>query len=204
MKKLLVYIFLLLSVTAYSQSIGNIFKRMPADMLPGFTDANKTMLLVDTGKTVVPYALGEIVKDFQTDDYLKLKTSDVGTIQLKLLPITADSSIVCVIRTVCASACDSHITFFTTEWEDLKSNDFLPVISKEIFFDSSQKNSDKYKYAVSLPDISPISAEFVRGQKDLTLKFDVETYLSSEVFEEIKPLLKSESVILKWNNKQFN
>lgn len=204
MKKLFIYIFLSLSITAQAQSISDVFKQMPADMLPGFTDANKTMLLVDTGTTVVPYALGEMEKEFQTSDYLKLKTSEVGTLQLKLLPIASDSSVVCVIRTVCASACDSHISFFTTDWEKLDGNDFLPIISKEIFFDSSQKDSDKYKYAVSLPDVSPISAEFVGRQNDLTLHFDAETYLSPVIFEEVKPFLKNESVVLKWNNIRFN
>lgn len=204
MKKLFIYIFLLLSVATQAQNIGDIFKQMPSDMLPGFTDANKTMLLVDTSTTTVPYALGEVKKEIQTKDYLKLRTSDIGTIQLKLLPIAEDSTIVCVIRTVCASACDSNISFFTTEWQELNTNDFLPTISKEIFFDSSKKNTNGYKYAVSLPDVSPISAEFISGKNDLTLKFDAKTYLSSVIYEEVKPFLKNESVVLKWNNKRFN
>ena len=204
MKKALVYIFLFISVTLSAQNIGDIFKQMPTNMLPGFTEANKTMLLVDTGKTVVPYALGEIEKQVQTNDFLKLKTSAVGTIQLKLLPIAEDSSIICVIRTVCAKACDSYIAFFSTDWKELDKNNFLPTISKEIFFDSSQKNSDKYKYAVSLSDISPISAEFVNEQEDLTLKLNIEVCLSKDDFEEAKPFLKNESLVLKWNNNRFN
>lgn len=203
MRKIVIYISLFLSITVYGQNISDIFKTMPADMLPGFTDDNKTMLLVDTSKTIIPYGLGEIEKQLQTNDFLKLKTSEAGTLQLKLLPITADSSIVCVIRSACAPACDSNIRFFTTQWSELDGKKFLPNITKEIFFDSAKKNSDTYNYAVSLSDISPIAAEFKDGQKNLTLKFDVKSYLSAEMFEEIKPFLKSESVILKWDNGQF-
>lgn len=203
MRKTVLFISFLLSATIYAQDIGDVFKSMPSEMLPGFTDANKTMLLVDTGKTVVPYALGEIEKLSHTNDYLIINTSDIGTMQLKLLP-TADSSVVCVIRTVCAKACDSNIRFFTTDWQEVDSKTILPEISKEIFFDSSQKNSDKYKYALSLPDISPISAEFVNGKDDLTLRFDAKTYLSAEFYEEVKPFLKSETVLLSWHNGKFN
>jgi hypothetical protein len=80
----------------------------------GVSEGNKTMLLVDSGKTTVPYALGEIKKLEQSSDYLKIKTSDAGTTQLKMLPVAKDSSIVCIIKTVCAEACDSHISFYTT------------------------------------------------------------------------------------------
>ncbi len=199
-----IWIFLLsVSIVAKGQNIGEVFKTMPSELLPGVSEGNKTMLLVDSGQTTVPYVLGEIKKVGQRNDYLKIKTSDVGTIQLKLLPVTSDSSIVCIIKTVCADVCDSHIFFYTTKWEKVESNIFLPKISSEIFFDSSKKERENYKYAVSLHHIFPISATFSESGYDLTLTFNYKALLTDDQIAEVKPFLKSDTVLIKWENASF-
>lgn len=200
----LIWIFFLsVSFLAEGQNIGEMFKSMPAALLPGVSEGNKTMLLVDSGETVVPYALGEIKKLRQSSNFLEIKTSGIGIIQLKLLPVEKDSAIVCVIKTVCANACDSHITFYTTKWEEIGNKTFLPEVSQEIFFDSSKKERENYKYAVSLHHIFPISATFSESGYDLTLTFNYKALLSDEQIAEIKPFLKSDSVVLMWNNAVF-
>jgi hypothetical protein len=120
-----------------------------------------------------------------------------------MLPVAADSVIVCLIKTVCGDICDSNITFYTTNWEILQKEQFLPVVSAENFFDSSKKERENYKYAVSLPDIYPISAEFSDGSSDLTLRFNYREHLNDDQIAEIQPYLKSDSIILKWNNAIF-
>ena len=69
--------------------------------------------------------------------------------------------------------------------------------------DSSKIESENYKYALSLPDIYPISAEFSDGSSDLTLRFNYREYLNDDQIAEIQPYLKSDSIILKWNNATF-
>lgn len=203
MKKLFILLFTVIAMTGYGQTIADVFKTMPIGLLPGFSENNKVMLLVDTGKTVIPYALGEIEKLQYNRDYLKIKTSDIGTTQIKLLPITPDSTIVCVIKTVCGSACDSHIAFYTTAWEKTDNDAFLPEISLDFFFDSSQKRAENHKYAVSLPDIYPVYAEFRSGNNDLTLTLDYKSHLSADLIAEFESFLKSDSIVLKWNNASF-
>ncbi|WP_298653497.1 DUF3256 family protein [uncultured Proteiniphilum sp.] len=196
-------LFLLISLLAEGQNIGDLFKSMPSELLPGVSEGNKTMLLVDSGETTVPYALGEIKKLRQSNDYLEIKTSDIGTTQWKLLPIEKDSTIICVIKTVCANACDSHISFYTTNWEKIDNNTFLPEISQEIFFDSSKKEMENYKYGVSLQHIYPISAAFSESGSDLTLTFNYKPLLTEDQIAEIKPFLKSDTIVLKWENVSF-
>jgi hypothetical protein len=195
--------FLSVSLSAEGQTISDLFKAMPPELLPGVSDGNKTMLLVDSGETTVPYALGEIKKLEQSDDYLKIKTSDAGTTQLKLLPFGNDSSIVCVIQTACLEACDSHVSFYTTTWEKIENNTFLPEISEEIFFDSSKKEAKNYKYTVSLQHVYPVSADFSEKGSDLTLTFNYQPFLTNDRIAEIKPLLKSDAIVLKWKNGSF-
>ena len=203
MKKITTIFLLLLSMTATGQTIADLFRSMPSELLPGVSEANKTMLLVDSGKTSVPYALGEIGKIAQSNDFVHIRTSDAGDLQLKVLPLSSDSLIVSVIQTVCAGVCDSRIYFFTTNWEELDQELFLPQLSSEIFFNSSKKDSDNYKYAVSLPDIFPISARFGKTGTDLTLELHYRERLTDDQTEEIKPFLVSDTLLFEWENGSF-
>lgn len=203
MKKIFFFLFLFVSASVFSQKIDDVFKTMPNNIFPGLSDGNRTMLLVDTGKTVITYPLGNIEKLAHSVDFLKIKTSDAGTTQIKLLPLINNTQIICLITTVCAKACDSNIRFYSTDWEELDANPLLPEISPETFFDESKNNSENYKFALSLPDIYPISAEFENGSNTLTLKLDVEKYLSNQQLAEIKPFMKSDTVKLTWNNTSF-
>lgn len=203
MKTILINLLLLLSIMAAGQTAGDLFRSMPSGLFPGVSEGNKTMLLVDSGNNSVPYALGDISKIAHEKDFLQVRTSAAGDLQIKLLPLSDDSLIVCLIQTVCAGVCDSRISFFSTTWQELDQGMFLPELSKEIFFNSSKKNSDNYNYAVSLPDIYPISAEFSDGSSDLTLRFNYREHLNDDQIAEIQPYLKSDSIILKWNNATF-
>lgn len=203
MHHLILLFFLSLSNIVEAQQVGDLFKAMPPELLPGVSEGNKTMLLVDSGKTTVPYPLGEIVKEAYGNDYLRLQTSKIGTLQLKLLPVSEDSVVVCLIKTVCGNVCDSHISFYTSEWKKLGKEAFLPTISAEIFLNSSQKKSENDKYAVSLPDIYPISATFNETGTDLTLTFHYKERLAEEQIQQLEPLLKGDSVVLTWKNGSF-
>ena len=203
MHHLILLFFLSLSTIVEAQQVGDLFKAMPPELLPGVSEGNKTMLLVDSGKTTVPYTLGEIVKEAYGNDYLRLQTSKIGTLQLKLLPVSEDSVVVCLIKTVCGNVCDSHISFYTSEWKKLNKEAFLPTISAEIFLNSSQKKSENDKYAVSLPDIYPISATFNETGTDLTLTFHYKERLAEEQIQQLEPLLKGDSLVLTWKNGSF-
>lgn len=132
MQRNILFIFLFLSLCSYGQTIGDLFRSMPSGLLPGVSENNKTMLLVDTGKTVVPYAMGEVQKLRQSNDFLQIRTSAVGTTQLKMLPVAEDSVIVCLIKTVCGDICDSNITFYTTDWEILQKNNLCRWLQQKI------------------------------------------------------------------------
>ncbi len=100
--------------------------------------------------------------------------------------------------------CDSRISFYyTTGWDKLDQGAYLPEISKENFFGKKKKNSVNYKYAVSLPDIYPISARFTKTRTDLTLKLHYKERLTAEQMEEIKSFLESDTLLLKWENGTF-
>ena len=137
------YIILLIlsSITflSYGQTMNELFKTMPSEYLPAFSEANKTMLLVDSSLSVIPYSLGEIERLDYSDTFLSLKTSEVGTMQIKILPLVNKTQVIALIKTVCSSnVCDSDIRFFTNEWEEIEKSSLLPSIPPILFFDQSK------------------------------------------------------------------
>ena len=97
------------------------------------------MLLVDSSLSVIPYALGEIERLEYTDTFLSLKTSEVGTMQIKILPLVNNTQIVAFIKTVCSSnVCDSDIQFFTNEWEEIQKNKYT-TYTHPLFFDETKQ-----------------------------------------------------------------
>ena len=138
-----------------------------------------------------------------TEDFLKIKTSEVGNIQIKLLPLVNNTKIICVIKTVCASSCNSRIQFYSVDWTPIESTSLLPALSAETFFDESKKGSQDYSNALSLIDMEPISAEFQNNSDDLTISFNYTAYISTENLDKIKPFIKQDSLTLHWNKTSF-
>ena len=203
MKKFFTLILILISINSYSQKMSDIFKNAPAEILPGFSEADKTMLLVDTALNTIPNAIGKMQRLNYTEDYLKIKSSEVGNIQIKLLPLVNNTKIICVIKTVCAHSCDSQIQFYSVDWTPIESTSLLPALSAETFFDESKKDSQSYSNALSLIDMEPISAEFENDSNDLILSFNYKAYISTENLDKIKPFIKQDSLTLHWDKTSF-
>ena len=202
------YIILLLlssiSFLSSGQTINELFKSMPSEYLPAFSEANKTMLLVDSSLSVIPYALGEIERLEYTDTFLSLKTSEVGTMQIKILPLVNNTQIVALIKTVCSSnVCDSDIQFFTNEWEEIQKSNILPTIPPSIFFDETKTDTPGFKWAVSQIDIYPLQLQFKDGSNDLQVTFNIKKHLSKQDALKIETYLAKESIDLTWNKSTF-
>ena len=205
MKQYILLLFSCIAFMGYGQKIDDVFRTMPDELLPAFSEANKTMLLVDTSLSVIPYALGEIEKLEYSDTFLSIRTSEVGTMQIKLLPLMNNTQIIALIKTVCGRVCDSDVRFFTESWEEVdKNNSLLPSLSPQVFFDKSKLDTPEFKWAVSHIDIFPLHFQFKNGSNVLEVKFDIEGHLSPQDLKKIKPYLYNDATIeLSWNKSSF-
>ena len=87
------------------------------------------VLLDRSKKPVIPTEAGEVVLDRAREtksemtelspDYIHVKMTPQSSWQMKLLPINDSTKVICVVATVCAPACDSHVKFYTTDWKEL-------------------------------------------------------------------------------------
>ena len=203
MKQYIVLFFSCIVFLSYGQKIDEVFKTMPNEFLPAFSEANKTMLLVDSSLSVIPYPLGEIEKLDYDDTFLSLKTSEVGTMQIKLLSLVNQTQIIVLIKTVCGTFCDSDIRFFSIDWKEINRSSLLPQIKPIVFFDSNKLNTQEFKWAVSHIDLFPLHYQFEKESDNLSVTFDFKKYLSKEDLQNVTPYLKSETKELTWNKSTF-
>lgn len=139
MKKiLLLSLFVLCGTTLRAQpNVAQWFQNMPDSLLP-LINGNARQALMHAYELRTPAlttdAMGtELKLDTLTEEYLCLRTSEISTLQLRLLHTTDSVTLVAVIRTVMAPARHSSITFYTAQWQQLHWIDFpYPTIQQFI------------------------------------------------------------------------
>lgn len=187
----------------------SIILSMPESIVYGLEASDKNLLaagLGDTAKlTVERGRLGQITRLAVSSDFVSFKTSDAGTIEIKLLPLINDSQIICVIRTVCADVCDSQLQFYTTKWIPINQGDLFPKKDKDWFIRSDvDKNSEEFKNAYAALDMNPIKMELSPKDTSLSAYYDIKKYLSEEDYKKIEPFLLENPKIFHWDKSAYN
>lgn len=209
MKKIILLLsFVFVVGVCVGQDLSSVIKNMPDELILKIEPNQKERLvenLSDTATVVVTNQLGEKVQRVAvSDDYIALKTSDVGLLQIKLLPLINNSYIIGVVKTVCDRACDSSIDFYTTSWERLPSVDLFPVKDKEWFLKTDvDRSSDAFMNAYAGLDMTPVKYSFNPNNTDLQAIYEIKGYLSAPDYELLKPFVAEEDVVFKWNKTSY-
>ena len=177
MKKILSALFILLPlISTKAQDIAALVVTMPDNMTIGVTvDQKKELAVAETDsiekKVFVINAVGDSIERLAySDDYISFKTSDAGTLQIKLLPLVNNTNIVGVITTVCGDLCDSRIDFYTTSWQPLDKSTLFPTINKNSFLKKDiDRNSVDYVNASAPVDLTPVTYNFSVKDKNITV-----------------------------------
>lgn len=205
------YILLLLIICplAKAQDMATLFANMPDEYVPHLESAWRKDL-IDLYKTGKPATLKNTMNGTSsllklTDDYLLLQSTERSTVEIKLLPLINNTNIICMVTTVNAPVADSRITFFTTEWHALKSEDlFTPVKSDWFIKEDTDKSSDSYKDAISRLDLELIKYTLSPENKTLTATYMTPSYLSSEERQKLSPYIKETPKLFTWESSRFN
>ena len=132
MRKIILGCLLAISLSSlHAQDMKTVFVSMPDSVLPLLTKVNRedcVDFLASNMKAVVKNRFGKQVELKKlTPDYLQMQTSARSTLEMKLLPMSDSTQVICMVNTVCASACDSRISFYTPQWKPLPKEDFLQL-----------------------------------------------------------------------------
>ena len=194
--------------SAFAQDMKSVFISMPDSIAPLLTKVNKedcVDFLAYDMKAEVKNRFGGVTElKVLTDDYLFLQTTANSSMEMKLLPINDSTKVVCMIKTVCSSACDSEVHFYSSDWKQkLMTTDYLSKPEGDMFFLPVDSSDEEYALIRKEANVHLLKASLSKEDVSLTFIYTTPDYLNKENKEKLEPYLRKEPVVLKWQEGKF-
>lgn len=201
-----VCIFCVMSVMA--QNMKSVFVAMPDSVTPLLTKVNREDCIdfLDSNmKAVVKNRFGNVAEmKVLTDDYVLMQTSEVGTLEMKLLPLADSTKVICMVKTVDVPVADSSVRFYTSDWsQQLDVKEFLQLPSMDAFFLPNDSLKDEAILTRKKADMHLMKAQLSKEDTSLTFTYTTPDYLNEEDREKLLPHLRKEPIVLRWSEGKF-
>ena len=201
-----VCMFCVMSVVA--QDMKTVFVAMPDSVTPLLTKVNREDCIdfLDSNmKAVVKNRFGNVAEmKVLTDDYVLMQTSEVGTLEMKLLPLADSTKVICMVKTVNVPVADSSVRFYTSDWsQQLDVKEFLQLPSMDAFFLPNDSLTDETILTRKKADMHLMKAQLSKEDTSLTFTYTTPDYLNEEDREKLSPHLRKEPIVLRWSEGIF-
>lgn len=209
MKKL-IYLFLVwgctLSVAA--QDMKKVFIAMPDSLTPLLTKVNKEDCIDFLASNMKAEIKNRFDKSSEmkvlTEDYLQMQMTENSTLEMKLFPVNDSVKIVCMVKTVCSSACDSEIRFYDTSWKkEFPKSDYLQLPAPQTFYLPTDTVSSEVELIKRKADMHVMKAVLSKDDSSLSFIYTTPEYLNQEDREKLSPYLRKEAVVYRWEDGKF-
>ena len=207
-RRLMIVVCMFCVMSVVAQEMRTVFVAMPDSVTPLLTKVNREDCIdfLDSNmKAIVKNRFGKAAEmKMLTSDYVQMQISEASTLEMKLLPVNDSTKVVCMVKTVCASACDSSIRFYTSDWsKELAAKDFLQVPSGNDFFLPNDSPTDEDAITRKKADMHLMKASLSKEDTSLTFIYTTPDHLNKEDREKMLPLLKKEPIVLRWSEGKF-
>ena len=205
---LLIVLTFFCAMPMVAQNMKSVFIAMPDSITPLLTKVNKE----DCVDFLDSHMKAEVKNRFDgtaemkvlTEDYTLVQTSEVGTLEMKLFPVNDSTKVVCMVKTVCASGCDSDVRFYASDWsKELNAASFLQRPLADVFFLPNDTLSDEGIFIRKKADMHLMKASLSKDEPTLTFIYTTPDYLNQEDKEKLLPHLRKEPVVLEWKDGKF-
>ena len=201
-----VCMFCVMSVVA--QDMKTVFVAMPDSVTPLLTKVNREDCIdfLDSNmKAVVKNRFGNVAEmKVLTDDYVLMQTSEVGTLEMKLLPLADSTKVICMVKTVNVPVADSSVRFYTSDWsQQLDVKEFLQLPSMDAFFLPNDSLKDEAILTRKKADMHLMKAQLSKEDTSLTFTYTTPDYLNEEDREKLLSHLRKEPIVLRWSEGKF-
>lgn len=201
-----VCMFCVMSVVA--QNMKTVFVAMPDSVTPLLTKVNREDCIdfLDSNmKAVVKNRFGNVAEmKVLTDDYVLMQTSEVGMLEMKLLPLADSTKVICMVKTVNVPVADSSVRFYTSDWsQQLDVKEFLQLPSMDAFFLPNDSLKDEAILTRKKADMHLMKAQLSKEDTFLTFTYTTPDYLNEEDREKLLPHLRKEPIVLRWSEGKF-
>lgn len=193
---------LLMALPAMAQNMRTLFVGMPDSIIPLLTETNRADCVdfIDAGmRAQVSNRLNGKSELLQlTDDYLKLKMSSHSTLEMKLLPRIEGDTLICIIRSVCAEACNSIVSFYTKEWKECRGGSaYFEYPQIKDFFTAS----DSLDRMLDIADIYLVELRLSPSGRDIEATYTMPAYMSKSDSAYVSKSLHK--IVYRWDGKRF-
>ena len=206
--RLLLIAVLFCAMPLFAQNMKSVFIAMPDSIAPLLSQVNKedcVDFLDSNMKAEVTNRFGgKTEMKVLTDDYVLMQTTPGSTLEMKLFPVNDSTKVVCMVKTVCASACDSEIRFYASDWsKELSKDDFLQRPDVEAFYLPQDSITEEYTLTRKKADMDLMKASLSKDDASLTFIYTTPEYMNKEDKEKLLPSLRKEPIVLQWQDGKF-
>ena len=208
MRKILIIAGILLCcLNMQAQDMKSLFVALPDSLSPLLTEVNRADFgdfLASNMKAQVKNRFGNTSEMLKlTDDYLYLQTTSKSSMEMKLLPLNDSVKIVCMVNTVCASACDSEIRFFSTQWQELPKQDYMKLPSVAAFYLPVDSLKEDFLLLREKADMELLKATLSPDSAVLSIAYTTPDYLAKSEREKLTVYIKKEPIVYEWVGGRF-
>ncbi|MBQ8673427.1 MAG: DUF3256 family protein [Bacteroides sp.] len=214
MNRLLITLCLLgAALLATAQNARNCFLKMPDSICPLLTEVNRADFIdfLDSKmKAQVTNRLGgqsEMTR--LTPRYIHIRMTPQSTWQMRLLPTSERDTtrlVICTVTTVAGPAPDSHVAFYTPDWQPLPLSRHLPAQPElEDFLLPTATAPDAsfaLREALRQADILLMQADLSPDAPTLTFRLTTPSYMEREAADTLAPHLRP-AITYHWKKKRF-
>ena len=205
---LLIVLTFLGAMPMVAQDMKSVFIAMPDSIAPLLTQVNKedcVDFLDSNMKAEVTTRFGGTAEmKVLTEDYVFLQTTPSSTLEMKLLPVNDSTKVVCMVKTVCASACDSEIHFYTSDWKGkMAVGDFLQKPEQEAFYLPNDSVTEESVLIRKKADMHLMKASLSKEDASLTFIYTTPDYLNKEDKKQMLRYLNPNPVVFQWKDGKF-
>jgi hypothetical protein len=195
-------------MSVVAQDMKSVFVAMPDSVTPLLTKVNREDCIdfLDSNmKAVVKNRFGNVAEmKVLTDDYVLMQTSEVGTLEMKLLPLADSTKVICMVKTVNVPVADSSVRFYTSDWsQQFDVKEFLQLPSMDAFFLPNDSLKDEAILTRKKADMHLMKAQLSKEDTSLTFTYTTPDYLNEEDREKLLPHLRKEPIVLRWSEGKF-
>ena len=208
MRKLFLILLSFCALSATAQNMKSVFIAMPDSIAPLLTQVNKedcVDFLDSNMKAEVTTRFGGTAEmKVLTEDYVFLQTTPSSTLEMKLLPVNDSTKVVCMVKTVCASACDSEIHFYTSDWKGkMPVGDFLQKPEQEAFYLPNDSVTEESVLIRKKADMHLMKVSLSKEDASLTFIYTTPDYLNKEDKKQMLRYLNPNPVVFQWKDGKF-
>lgn len=209
MKRLLLLICLLVSISMQAQNMKELFVAMPDTLTPLLTKVNREDFgdfLASNMKAEVRNRFGKTSEMTElTDDYLFLKMTSASSMEMKLLPLNDSVRVICMVQTYQAPVADSRIRFYDTDWKLLETSRFIDLPADSLFYRGpvNEAQADSLQNLRIHADISLQEIRLSADNRTLSFRYTTPDYLDKATSDGLQAYLVQQPLRYVWSVDRF-